>query len=136
VRRLHRWPLGLLGAVAGCDSAGFLGPACQPGLVVAVTDSPQPAFTWTPECEVGTVYVTTDVGNAMWTISSVPESDLTPTNRIASGVLYGVLPAEAEQFGDLKPLEAEHQYHVFLGVTDTQGRSTQVGEAAFTIPSE
>lgn len=130
------WPIALVGVLGCSESATFLGNACEPSVAVVVAGTTPPAFTWAPDCAVGTLYITTDVGNAMWLISSDPEADLTPTNRIASGVVYGVVPAGAQQFGDLVALEAGQQYRVFLSVTDSHGDRTRVGAGTFGAPSE
>ena len=72
----------------------------------------------------------------MWSITSDPEADLTPTNRIRSGIIYGVVPPQAHQFGELVPPTAGQAYRVFLRVVDSRGETTLVSTGAFEIPAE
>jgi hypothetical protein len=82
--------------VLGCsEPATLIGNACQPGVTLTVSQTAPPEFAWTPSCDVGTLRVTTEVGNPMWQIGSEPQADFTPTNQIHSGVLYGVVPPKA-----------------------------------------
>ena len=125
-----------LGAL-GCDEpAALVGNACKPEVAFTVVATSPPEFRWTPACDVGTLYVITEFGSPMWQIDSKPQADLTPTNHIQSGVVYGTVPTTAQQFGDLAPLETGQTYRVALSVTDSEGEPTQVGEATFRAPGE
>jgi hypothetical protein len=124
-------------AALGCsEPATLIGNACEPEVAFTVAATTPPEFRWMPACDVGTLYVITEVGSPMWQISSKPAADLTPTNHIQSGVVYGAVPTTAQQFGDLAPLESGQTYRVALSVTDSEGVRTQVGQATFTAPSE
>jgi len=125
-----------LGALGCGEPATLIGDACTPEVAFTVVATAPPEFRWTPACEVGTLYVITEFGNPMWQISSKPQADLTPTNHIQSGVVYGNVPMTAQQFGDLAPLEGGQTYRVALSVTDSEGERSQVGEATFTVPGE
>jgi hypothetical protein len=81
-----------MGALA-CDSPDFLGPACSGMIALAVSPETAPRFSWAPECAVGGVYVIDERGQPMWDVQSDPEPDLTPTNHILSGVVYGQVPS-------------------------------------------
>ena len=80
--------------------------------------------------------VTTEAGNPKWSISNLPQSDFTPTNKIQSGVTYGVVPPASQEFIDVVPLAAGETYLVVLHVTDTQGDGTLVGHVTFTVPAQ
>ncbi len=126
----------LLGS-AGCgDPATVIGDACGPETAVAATAALPPTITWTPDCAVGSLSVTTEAGDPLWSIVSDPEANLTPTNHIRSGVVYGVVSQQAHQFGELEPLSAGHEYRVFLRVVDSRGESTLVGSGLFQVPAE
>jgi hypothetical protein len=121
----------------GCNDPAFLeGDACESGLAITVSAAAQPEFAWTPACAVGTLYVTTAEGSPMWQISSAPRPDLTPTNRIESGVTYGSTPAAAQEFLAPVALEPGQSYHIVLSVTDSHGERSQVGDTTFSAPSE
>ena len=80
--------------------------------------------------------MTTEAGNPLWSIVSDPEADFTPTNQIRSGVVYGIVPEQAHQFGELEPLSAGQAYRVFLHVVDSHGEDTLVGSGLFQVPAE
>jgi hypothetical protein len=126
----------LLGSTGCREPATLSEDACGPETAVAASAALSPAFTWVPDCAVGSVSVTTDAGDPMWSIRSDPEADLTPANRIRSGVIYGVIPQQAQQFGELVPLAADQAYRVFLRVVDSRGDNTLVGTGTFEVPAE
>jgi hypothetical protein len=134
---LFCWPVLLYGA-AGCrDAASVLGDACEPEVSVAATAGLSPTLTWTPDCAVGSLMVTTEPGDLLWHISSEPEANFTPTNRIRSGVTYGTVPELARQTGDRAvPLSAGQTYRVVLHVIDSQGQTTLVGKGLFEASAE
>jgi hypothetical protein len=119
---LFVWPV-LLCGTAGCnDAATVLGDACEPEVSVAAGAAVPPTFTWAPDCAVASLEVTTEPGNLLWQINSDPETGLTPTNRIRSGVVYGTVPAMTHEVGDgALPLAPGQPYRVFLQVLDSQG---------------
>ena len=81
--------------------------------------------------------MTTEPGDLLWQISSESEPDVTPTNRIRSGVTYGTVPELAQESGDgAVPLSAGQAYRVILHVIDSQGHTTLVGQGLFEAPAE
>ena len=93
---------------------------------------PPPTFTWTPDCAVGSLTVTMEPGDLLWQIRSEPDADLTPVNRIRSGVAYGVVPAMSREFGgDAVALAPGQPYRVILHVSDSQGHTMLVGQGVF-----
>jgi hypothetical protein len=121
-------------SLAACsEPPTLLGDACTSEVVVTVTEAAPPVVQWAPECEVGTLYVTTDAGTPVWQIHSVPEADLTPTNHIQPGVVYGVLPPQTQVFIGPTDLVADQAYHLSLIVTNSQGDDTTVGMGTFTF---
>jgi hypothetical protein len=123
--------------VAGCsEPATPISNACRSDVAPTVVTTTPPEFRWTPECDSGTVFVTTEAGNPMWQIGSEPQADFTPTNQIHSGVIYGVLPPNtwvAIEPSDLVPGQA---YRLNLIVINSEGEDTHVGTVIFTIPAE
>jgi hypothetical protein len=95
-----------------------------------------PALTWTPDCAVGSLAITTEPGDLLWSISSEPEPDLTPTNRIRSGVIYGTVPALARQSREPVPLVPGQRFRAILHVVDSHGADTLVGTGLFTVSAE
>src|SRR5919199_2777434 len=93
--RLTLWGMSM-GLTACGEPATLVGNACHSEVTPTVSDSVPPEFRWTPECDIGTVFVTTEAGNPMWQISSQPRDEVTPTNEIHSGVIYGVLPPNSQ----------------------------------------
>jgi hypothetical protein len=137
----QRWRLfgvfSLLFGCAGCrEPATLSGDACGPETAIAADAGIPPTLTWVPDCAVGSLAVTTEAGNPMWQVNSDPEADHTPTNRIRSGVVYGVVPEQAHQFADLVPLASGQAYRVFLRVVDSRGDNTLVGTGMFEVPAE
>ena len=134
------WPLfgfSLLVGSTGCGDPATVGEdACAPETAVTATAALAPTFTWLPDCAVGSLAVTTEAGDPLWSITSDPEADLTPSNRIRSGVTYGIVPKDADQFGDLVPLTAGQAYQVLLRVTDSRGDVTLVGTGSFEVSVE
>ncbi len=135
IARSLQWSLAV--STLGCsEPATVIGNACAPEVTITVVATAPPEFRWAPACDVGTVFVISEVGAPMWQISSKPQADLTPTNHIQSGVVYGTVPASAQQFGELVALAPGEIYRMALRVTDSEGEPTQVGEATFSGPSE
>jgi hypothetical protein len=126
----------LFGATGCREPATLSGDACGPATDLAASAALPPALTWVPDCAVGSLSVTTDAGDLMWSIHSEPEADLTPANRIRSGIIYGMVPEQAQQFGELVPLTAGQSYRVFLRVVDSRGDNTVVGTGMFEVPAE
>jgi hypothetical protein len=137
IRPWRLFGFSILFGSTGCgEPATLSGDACVPETAVAASAAVAPALTWVPDCGVGSLSVTTEAGDLMWSISSDPEADRTPTNRIRSGVIYGVVPQEAHQFGELAPLSVGQAYRVFLRVVDSRGDITLVGSGMFQVPAE
>jgi len=123
--------------VLGCsEPATLIGNACEAGITATVTRTAPPEFEWTPACDIGTLYVTTEAGDPAWQVSSEPQADFTPTNQIHSGVVYGVLPPKTQAFTEATALVPGQIYRVNLSVTDSQGHRTRVGSATFSLPAE
>jgi hypothetical protein len=135
VARLPVWCLSL-GALGCSDPATLSGDACEPGVALTVSATAQAEFRWAPDCDVGTLYVTTEAGNPMWQISSEPQADFTPTNEIQSGVMYGTLPTKTRALIEAVPLEPGQTYRVILFVTDSHGEQSGVGNTTFSAPAE
>jgi len=133
---VYLWIMLLHGGAACRDPATVLGDACEPDVTLAASASLPPTLTWAPDCAVGLLRVATEPGNHMWSIASEPESDLTPTNQIRSGVIYGTVPPKCRQLGDLVPLTPGDTYRVLLHVRDSQGKDALVGTRLFSVPSE
>jgi hypothetical protein len=135
IARLPLWCMSL-GALGCSDPATLIGNACEPGVALTVSVTAQPEFRWAPDCDVGTLYVTTEAGNPMWQIGSEPQAGFTPTNQIQSGVIYGTLPTKTQAFIEAVPLEPGQTYRVTLFVTDSHGEHTGVGNTTFSAPAE
>jgi hypothetical protein len=104
--------------------------------MATVSQTTPSEFRWTPACDVGTIYVTTDAGEPMWQVSSEPQADFTPTNQIHSGVVYGVLPPQTQAAIEAKALMPGQRSRVNLIVTDSHGNDTPVGAVTFSLPTE
>jgi hypothetical protein len=129
--------LALLTAFLGCsDPPTFIGDACQSDIAITVSAATGPQFDWTPTCAVGILHVTTEAGDPMWSISSKPQADFTPTNRIQGGVMYGTVPPDAQQVVQVVPLVPGETYRVLLDVINSEGEITLVGKNTFSGPAE
>ena len=99
----------LLTAAPACSDGGS-GPAddnCRSaGLRLNVSDGLTPTFTWTPSCRVANLEVLNWEGEPIWFIQ--------PTGRagIASGVVYGVVPAGAIASAAAVPLVSGQPHYV------------------------
>ena len=69
-------------------------------------------------------------------IASESQPDLTPTNQIRSGVIYGIVPAESPQFREPVSLTPGQTYRVILHVIDSHGDDTLLGTGLFGVPTE
>ena len=135
VARLAVITLGV--GVLGCsEPATLIGNACEAGIAPTVSQTAPPEFQWTPACDIGTLLVTTEAGDPVWQVSSDPQADHTPTNRIHRGVIYGVLPPESYTSIEPKALVPGQTYRLNLIVTDSQGEETHVGAVIFTLPAQ
>jgi hypothetical protein len=127
----------MLCGAAGCsDPATVVGDACAAEVTLMASPTLPPTLTWTPDCAVGTLSVTTEPGDLLWTIFSEPQPDLTPTNQIRSGVIYGIVPAESRQSREPVPLTPGQSYRVILHVIDSHGDDTLVGTDLFGVPTD
>ena len=127
----------LLVGAAGCgEPATVGGDACPADVAVAASTALVPTFIWMPDCAVGSLAVTTEPGDLVWSVASDPDVDLTPTNRLRSGVIYGTVPPDAHQFGELVPLAPGQSYRVLLRVVYSRGDNALVGTGAFEVPVE
>jgi hypothetical protein len=132
--RAALWSMSV-GLAACSEPATLVGNACRAEVTPTASQSAPPEFRWTPECDVGTIVVTSEAGNPIWQIGSDPLADFTPTNQIHSGVIYGVLPPHTQAFTEPSDLVPGQTYRLNLIVTNSQGEDMHVGAIAFTLPA-
>ncbi len=70
-----------VGVPACSEPATLMGNPCQAGVMATVSQTTPPEFRWTPACDVGTIYVTTEAGEPMWQLSSEPQPISRPLTR-------------------------------------------------------
>lgn len=103
-------PLLLAALLFGCSEDNPVNaslPVCSGPVTIAVSAGTTPTFTWTPACRAFMVLVELGASD-QWGVMSEG------TNAIAPGVVYGVVPAGAQQFttGAAPALVAGQTYDV------------------------
>jgi hypothetical protein len=125
--RAARFTLAIsLSATLACGTSDPLAEQCPANsVVVSVSSSTTPEFTWSPACPVGGLTVTRLSDNTtVWSIFG---------QRIAPTVRYGVTPELAGQTKAASPLAAGEQYVVTLSRSFLVDGAVQIcGSTGFT----
>ena len=104
----------LLCVPLGCSSSNPTNPEpiedCTGSVSISVTGGTTPRFSWTPRCRLFFLNVEpADAGTDQWTVLS------DSANLIAPPVVYGIVPAGAQELTSPEQLIAGQEYKVVLG---------------------
>ena len=120
------------GALLACTEATEPPASCTEDIVVSVATEAIPRITWTPECGVSELVVTTvptaapEEARTVWGFSVPEHSPIGPV------VTYGTSPAKATEWTAPEPLVIGEVYRVRVAYTVGGDVLVAAGETTFT----